>query len=132
MRVVLTDREASLMEALWDNGPSTVSDVQAALADELAYTTVLTILRTLEVKGYVGHDNIGRAHRYEALIERDTAQSSALDALSNKLFNGSAELVVTRLVADEKLTAEQVGRIRKLIDERLGTRGPKGSGGSKK
>ena len=120
MRVVLTDREASLMEALWAHGPSTVSEVQAALSDDLAYTTVLTILRTLENKGYVGHDNVGRAHRYEALIRRDTAQRSALDALSKKLFSGSTELVVSRLVADEKLTPEQIERIRALMDERLG------------
>jgi predicted transcriptional regulator len=118
------------METLWDRGPSTVSDVQAALVDPLAYTTVLTILRTLEEKGYVGHDSVGRAHRYKPLIERDVAQRSALEALSEKLFNGSAELVVTRLVADAKLTPQQIERIRRLIDERLGGPGAKRSGGS--
>jgi BlaI family penicillinase repressor len=68
MQIALTDRESDLMEILWESGASTVAEVQKALADELAYTTVLSILQTLERKGYVGHQEEGRAHRYRALI----------------------------------------------------------------
>ena len=117
MDIALTDREASLMEVLWEHGPSTVTEVREALADELAYTTVLTILRNLESKGLVTHSEEGRAHRYSALVERDAAQQSALRALTAKLFKGSSELLLTRLVADKKLSDSEIKRIRKLLDE---------------
>ena len=64
MDVQFTDREIDVMEVLWERGPSLVAEVRAALRDELAYTTVLTILRTLEGKGYVGRAPEGRGHRY--------------------------------------------------------------------
>jgi predicted transcriptional regulator len=116
MEFTLTNREASLMEVLWDHGPSTVAEVQSLLPDELAYTTVLTILRNLEGKGYVTHAAEGRAHRYAALVARDAAQRSALQALKHKLFQGSSELLVTRLVAEKELTPTQIERIQRLLD----------------
>lgn len=125
MDISLTDREASLMEVLWEHGPSTVAEVREALTDELAYTTVLTILRNLESKGFVSHDEEGRAHRYSALVERDVAQRSALKALTQKLFQGSTELLLTRLVADRKLSRSEIDRIRHLLDEAPGKGGKK-------
>jgi len=113
----LTNREASLMEVLWDRGPSTVAEVREELPDELAYTTVLTILRKLEGKGYVTHEEEGRAHRYTALVARDAAQRSALQALTHKLFRGSTELLITRLVADRKLSGTEIERIQQLLHE---------------
>jgi predicted transcriptional regulator len=118
MKYSLTDREANLMEVLWDHGPSTVAEVRRELADSLAYTTVLTILRNLEGKGYVAHEEEGRAHRYSALIERDAAQHSALQALKQKLFSGSTELLMTRLVAEKDLSETQIERIRRLLDHK--------------
>jgi predicted transcriptional regulator len=117
-RITLTDREADLMEVLWDRGPSTVAEVREQLEDELAYTTVLTILRTLESKGYVRHDEHGRAHRYAPLVDRDAARRSAVKALSRKLFKGSAALLLTQLVADGELSDEDLRRIRRLLAER--------------
>jgi predicted transcriptional regulator len=117
MEMALTDREASLMEVLWEQGPSTVAEVREHLNDDLAYTTVLTILRNLEAKGFVTHDEEGRAHRYSAAVDRDLAQRSALRALRQKLFRGSTELLLTRLVSDEKLTSGEIARIRQLLDE---------------
>src|ERR687888_495120 len=76
--VSFTDRELDVMAVLWDRGPSTVAEVREALEDELAYTTVLTVLRTLEEKGYAGHQEAGRAYRYHPLVERETAGRSAL------------------------------------------------------
>lgn len=124
MEISLTNREADLMEVLWGRGPSTVSEVRDALDDALAYTTVLTVLRTLEDKGYVGHRQEGRAHRYEALVAREAARKSALRSLSHKLFEGSTELLLTHLVTDDKLTDEQVRRIRRLLDQRAKARKP--------
>ncbi len=116
MEISLTNREADLMEALWERGASTVAEVREFLNDELAYTTVLTILRTLEDKGYVDHREEGRAHRYSATVSRDVARKSALQALSHKLFKGSTELLLTHLVTDERLTDEELLRIRRLLD----------------
>ena len=61
---------------------------------------MLTILRTLETKGYVTHSE-GKAHRYSALIERDAARRSALTAMAEKFFKGSTAVLLTHLVADE-------------------------------
>lgn len=115
--IVFTDREAEFMEVLWDRGPSTVAEVREALPVDLAYTTVLTILRTLETKGFIAHTGEGRAHRYSASVERDVARQSALRALSRKLFKGSASLLLTHLVSDQKLSAAEVRRIRALLDQ---------------
>jgi BlaI family transcriptional regulator, penicillinase repressor len=118
MHVVLTDREAEFMDVLWDRGPSTVAEVLEHLEDNPAYTTVLTILRNLEGKGYVGPVKDGRAHRYAALIKREDAQRSALRDLSAKLFKGSAEQLLTRLVSSERLSDPQIERIQALLDGR--------------
>jgi len=115
MDIALTNREADVMRVLWDHGPSVVAEVRERLADELAYTTVLTILRTLETKGYVAHQEEGRVHRYCAAVKEQAAQRSALRHLTQKLFNGSAELLFTHLVSDQKLTPEQIRRMRKLL-----------------
>jgi predicted transcriptional regulator len=115
MGISLADREAELMDVLWDHGPSTVTEVQAVVSDELAYTTVLTMLRKLEAKGYVGHTGEGRAHRYHALIEREAAQEGALKALVTRLFKGSSDALLLHLVSREKLSAKQVQRIEEKL-----------------
>ena len=115
MDILLTDREADVMRVLWDHGPSVVNEVKDRLADDLAYTTVLTILRTLEQKGYVKHEEEGRVHRYFAAVKEDAARKSALQHLTGKLFKGSAELLFTHLVADRKLSKDQVQRMRELL-----------------
>jgi predicted transcriptional regulator len=116
MDIALTDREADVMQLLWDYGPSVVTEVRSRLNDELAYTTVLTILRTLEVKGYVRHKEEGRVYRYFAAIQQQAARKSALRHLTGKLFKGSSELLFAHLVSDRKLTAEQIERMHKLLD----------------
>jgi predicted transcriptional regulator len=118
VEIVLADREAEIMEVLWDHGPSTVNEVKERVADELAYTTVLTILRNLEAKGFVTHDPDGKAHRYAALIERDAARRSALRAMADKFFKGSTAMLLTHLVADEKLAPADVKRLRAMLTRR--------------
>ena len=117
MDIQFTDRETDVMQVLWSRGPSLVAEVRDSLTDNLAYTTVLTILRTLEAKGYVGHDEAGRGHRYFATVEQQTAQKSALQRITSKLFGGSAELLMMRLVSDRNLSREQLRRLRKLLDD---------------
>ncbi|GGA29381.1 BlaI family transcriptional regulator [Dyella nitratireducens] len=106
------------MQVLWEHGPSLVTDVRERLSDKLAYTTVLTVLRTLEAKGYVSHDEEGRGHRYFASVKQQAARKNALQHLTNKLFKGSTELLFSHLVSDQKLSSEQISRMRKLLSER--------------
>jgi BlaI family transcriptional regulator, penicillinase repressor len=120
MDIHFTDREADIMEILWENGPSLVAEVRTALKDDLAYTTVLTVLRMLENKGYVSHEAEGRGHRYYATVKQQAAQKSALRHLTRKLFKGSTELLFTRLVADQKLSAEQIRKMRALLADKSG------------
>jgi len=115
MKISFTDREADVMQVLWDDGPLVVSDVQKRLSVKLAYTTVLTVLRTLEAKGYVGHEEEGRQHRYFASVQRQAAQKSALNHLLSKLFKDSSELLFARLVSDQKLSPEQIRQMRRLL-----------------
>ena len=117
MQINLSDREAELMDVLWERGPSTVAEVKEQLKDELAYTTVLTMLRNLEAKGYVRHETEGRAHRYAAAIAREAARRSALHHLASKLFKGSPHLLLAHMVEDGKLTDAEVRSIRKLLAE---------------
>ena len=120
MDVRFTARELDVINVLWKRGPSTVSEVREALEDDLAYTTVLTVLRVLEDKGHVTHDTEGRAHRYRPLVERDVAASSALRRVKDNLFAGSSELLLTRLVEDAPLSDEELRRMRDLLVRRLG------------
>jgi len=119
--IQFTDREIDVMEVLWERGPSLVAEVRAALRDELAYTTVLTILRTLEGKGYVGHEQEGRGHRYFATVKHRAAQTSALRHLTRKLFKGSAELLFIHLVSNQKLSAKRIRNMRELLESKSDT-----------
>jgi BlaI family transcriptional regulator, penicillinase repressor len=119
MEISFTDRELDVMGVLWERGPATVAEVREALADDLAYTTVLTVLRILEEKGHVRHEEEGRAHRYHPLVERRTAGRSALRRLTAKLFQGSPEMLLTHLVSDRGLSEEEMRRMRELLDRRL-------------
>jgi predicted transcriptional regulator len=107
------------MDVLWNQGASNTADVLKALSGDakLAYTTVLTTLRILEEKGYVGHTKDGKAFVYHAVVDRTSARRSALRHLVSRLFQGSPELLFSNLIADEKLTAKQLRGIKKLIEE---------------
>ena len=119
MEIAFTERELDVMSALWELGSGTVAEVRAELSDELAYTTVLTMLRVLEDKGYVGHTEEGRAHRYRALVGREAAGESAVRRLTRRLFRGSPELLLTHLVSDRDLTEAELKRMRAMLDRRL-------------
>ena len=123
MDVSFTGRELDVMAVLWAHGSGTVSEVQGALADDLAYTTVLTVLRTLEDKGYVKHTSEGKAHRYVPLVQPDVAGRSALARILETMFGGSPELLLTQLVSDRRIDRKKLRQLRALLDERLGKGG---------
>lgn len=114
----LTDAELRLMQVLWKHGPSSVSAVTDALPKKLglAYSTVLTTLRILEQKGYVTHRNEGRAFIYEPVIGKDEAQQKAVQHLLGRLFEGSPELLLHSILENERLSPEELQRLRDMID----------------
>jgi BlaI family penicillinase repressor len=119
VEIAFTDRELDVMGVLWDLGGASVAEVRDRLADDLAYTTVLTVLRTLEEKGYVGHTEAGKAYRYHPLVERRDAGTSVLRRITRKLFKDSPELLLTQLVSDRGLSDDELRRMRKLLEDRL-------------
>lgn len=119
--IQFTDRELDIMGVLWEFGPATAAEVREHLTDDLAYNTVLTMLRILEEKGHVTHEGAGRAHVYRALVPRDAAGRSAVQRLVKKLFRGQPELLMTQLAEDRDLDDATIRRMRALLDERLGS-----------
>lgn len=119
MDISFTDRELDVMAVLWQRGSGTVTEVRDGLDDDLAYTTVLTILRTLEDKGFVTHVAEGKAHRYVPAVTQAVAGKSALGRVLDKIFGGSSELLLTNFVSDRHLDAIELRRLRKLLDDRL-------------
>lgn len=117
----LTEGELRLMDVLWEKGAATVAEVAQALPKELnlAYNTVLTTMRILENKGYVKHrkPKEGRAFVYRAAVSRELASRSALRYLIHRFFGNSAEALVLNLLDDEKLSEQEVHRIRALLKE---------------
>jgi len=120
----LGDRELDVMGVLWDEGSGTVSEVRERLADELAYTTVLTILRNLEAKGLLRHEEEGKAHRYFPRVARQAARRGAIDRLVGKLFQGSTEQLLAHLVEERKIGPEELQR----LTTKLAARKRKGGG----
>ncbi|HEX6924855.1 MAG TPA: BlaI/MecI/CopY family transcriptional regulator [Longimicrobiaceae bacterium] len=118
-----TARELDVMSVLWRQGSGTVAEVREQLPDELAYTTVLWVLQTLEEKGYVRHEREGRAHRYIPLVEPEEAGATALSRIVDKVFHGSAEQLLAQLVTERNLPAEELQRMRDLLDRRLAEAG---------
>jgi predicted transcriptional regulator len=114
-----TDRELDVMSVLWRLGSGTVTEVRTDLEDALAYTTVLTVLRTLETKGYVRHEGEGKAHRYIPLVAREEAGTRGVRRLVDKVFEGSTEALLVHMVSDRSLSREKLARLRALVDERL-------------
>jgi BlaI family penicillinase repressor len=119
MDISFTDRELDVMAVLWRRGSGTVTEVREGLDDDLAYTTVLTILRTLEEKGFITHLTEGKAHRYLPAVTQDLAGKSALSRILEKVFSGSPEMLLAQLVNERDLDAEELKRLRKLLDTRL-------------
>lgn len=105
------------MNVLWEQGPSTVSEVQKSLPkrERAAYTTVLTMLRILEEKGYLEHEQNGRAFVYRPLVGREAARRSSVSHLVGRLFDGSPGALVLNVLENEELTPEELAQLRELI-----------------
>jgi BlaI family transcriptional regulator, penicillinase repressor len=115
---VLTDTELRIMEVLWRKRHATVAEVAEALPPPpVAYSTVLTMLRILEQKGHAGHEERGRAYVYHPLIERDDAAKSAVGQLVKRFFRDNPGALALRLVEEGRPSADELRRLKQLIDE---------------
>jgi BlaI family penicillinase repressor len=114
----LGERELDIMQVLWGGGAATVTEVQQSLLekrDDIAYTTVQTMLNRLEAKGLVRRDDSDRAHRYLPVLKEPAVVNRAIQRLAERFFSGSVEALATRLV-EKDLSLEQLEHIQKLID----------------
>ena len=115
--VQFTARELDLMSALWKLGSGTVTEVRDHLQDEPGYTSVLKMLQILEEKGHVRHEMEGRAHRYFPTVAPEAAGRSALGKIVDKIFHGSAELALARLVEERPISGDELDRMRRILDD---------------
>ena len=114
----LTDAESDVMGVLWRLRRASVGDVVAAIKKRRAvtYSTVQTMLRILETKGYVTHGKVARAFVYEPVIDERQARRRALRHLVRRLFEGSPSLLVLNVLEDEEIDAAEREQLRKLIE----------------
>jgi predicted transcriptional regulator len=112
-------RELAVMSILWRLGSATVAEVRESLDEDLAYTSVLSALRTLEEKGFVGHEAHGRAYKYHAKVGAERAGGSAIERIKDAIFHGSSERMFAHLVSDKKLSRAELERMRAMLAKRL-------------
>lgn len=112
-----TERELDIMSVLWRTGSGSVAEVREAMGGTAGYTTVLKLLQILEGKDAVRHESEGRAYRYFPTVEQEAAGDTALSKILEKIFGGSAELLLTQLVSDREIDPKELVRMRKLLEE---------------
>ncbi|MGZ4815953.1 MAG: BlaI/MecI/CopY family transcriptional regulator [Terriglobales bacterium] len=125
----LTEAELRIMNVLWQKGSGSVQQILDGLPKKpaLAYNSVLTTVRILEKKGYVKHVKDGRAHIYLPLVGRKEATRFEIRHLVNRFFENSHELLVMNILEDASIEAEELQRLRKMLNEDEAK--PEGEGG---
>lgn len=115
----LTPQELSIMKVVWRLGAVTVRDVYEALREQraIAYTTVMTMMNILEEKGFLKKHRVERAFQYRATRPRQQVVTAMVREFVQRVFDGAAQPLMLHLVKSERLTGEQRGELRKLIDE---------------
>ena len=113
----LTTAELEMMNILWRIGPCSIAQMLEELPQgrALAYTSVSTIVRILEQKGFVRSEKAGRGHLYSAAVPKDDYQARSLKLLMNNVFDGAPSLVVRRLLDTHKLSKEEIEQIRAML-----------------
>jgi len=115
----LSRRERQIIDILYAQGRATAAEVQSALPDPPGYSAVRAMLRILEDKGHVRHEQDGPRYVYLPTVARDRARHSALKHVLQTFFDGSAEQVISALLdsSDTRLSARELDRLAKLIDQ---------------
>lgn len=112
----LTQRELDIMSVLWELGEATVTEVRDRIDPELAYTSISSMIRMLELKGYVSHRRgEGKTHVYFPAIDAETAGESALGRVLDKIYGGSPIKLLAHLVEQNKLSEKELTRMRELL-----------------
>jgi predicted transcriptional regulator len=116
----LTPTELEMMNVIWRIGPCAVSQVVEALRPqrELAYTSVSTIVRILEQKGFVVSRREGRGHLYEAVVSKADYQALSLRHIVSNVFDGAPSALVQRLLDSGSLRADELEKIKALLRDR--------------
>ncbi|MFL5487733.1 MAG: BlaI/MecI/CopY family transcriptional regulator [Gemmatimonadaceae bacterium] len=115
-RLHLTQRELDIMSVLWDRGEATVTEVRDRIDPDLAYTSVSSMIRTLELKGYVSHRRgEGKTHVYYPVINAEAAGESALGRVLDKIYGGSPIKLLAQLVDQHRLSDKELARMRDLL-----------------
>jgi BlaI family transcriptional regulator, penicillinase repressor len=114
----LTEAELRIMQVLWQRESGTVQEVLDALPERpaLAYNTVLTTIRILERKGYVGHNKDGRAHIYRPTVQREEASRSEIRHLVSRFFRNSHEDLVLNILEDRGIAPDELERLRRMLE----------------
>lgn len=118
---VLTPVELELMTALWKRGPCSVHDVLSVLPRErtLAYTSVSTVLRILEQKGFVESRKEGRGHLYAPRLSKVDYEAFSLEQMVTRVFDGTPAALVRRLLETRGLSQDDLKEIQTLLDEKI-------------
>jgi len=110
----LTNAEEEIMQYFWREGPSTISNLIDMMEDpKPPHSTISSIARILEKKGYLGHKSYGRTYEYFAVIDQKAYKKYSLRRLTGSYFNGSVEQLLSFLVKEEKIEPED---LKKLIE----------------
>jgi BlaI family penicillinase repressor len=116
---LLTGLELKVMNLLWAKEKAHVKDI-IEIWDEVpvpAYNTVSTVVRILEEKGFVGHEALGRSHKYFPLLTKADYQKRLMKNVLESVFSGSVTSLVSTLVDDKKLSGTEIDEIKKMIDQ---------------
>ena len=113
----LTKLELQLMQVIWRRGASSVAEVQEGLEQQLAYTTVQTMLNILERKGKLERTLRGRAYVYAATVSEEKASGFAVRDLIDRMFGGSSEELVMSLIKSRQIDAKTIAELTKRLDE---------------
>jgi BlaI family penicillinase repressor len=114
-----TQAETTILQVLWQRGPSTVREVYEVLNEdrEMGYTTVLKLLQIMHEKGLVRRDESQRSHRYQAAGTQRRTQQQLVSDLLDRAFGGSMRNLVLHALSSRKASAEDLAEIRGLLDE---------------
>ena len=114
-----TDRELTILRILWNNGPSTVRQVNEAMNkdENTGYTTTLKLMQIMTEKGLLIRDESHRQHVYKPAFTEERTQKQLVGDLLERAFSGSAEKLVMRALSAKKVSPKELAKIRKMLDE---------------
>lgn len=117
---LLTELELEIMNRIWAQHPCTVREVQTALKaeKELAYTSIATVMKILEEKGFLTSQRSEKTHLFTPCVSKESYESKTLKHVAEKLFNGNPGSMVARLLDEAELSSEDIKKIRKILRER--------------